>query len=222
MAKPSPAVMKFMEQYKVDSDEIWLAPGGKSWVVMHKALERIAIEQGIQFDHVEVITCDPLNKVAVMCVYGSHGDRKTFSFGEASPANNKNAYPVAMSEKRAKDRVILKLLAAHGGLYSESEADEFSQPRQNPHVNRAQDFHEDFADERDIPTIDAPKMKVKDARPAYEAMVKEMRRITDVAELGEWGKARAAEIGAMPGDWPAHFRAAYADHKKSLTNGHAA
>lgn len=34
------------------------------------------------------------------------------------------AYPYAMAEKRAKDRVILKLAGLHG-LYSEDEADEF-------------------------------------------------------------------------------------------------
>jgi hypothetical protein len=120
-----------------------------------------------------------------------------------------------MTEKRAKDRVILKLLAAHGDLYSEEEADDFKQKRKNPHVNRAEDFHENISDE--IPeTADAPKMKVKDARPAYEVLVKEMRRITDPDELHDWGLAKAAEINSMPGDWPQHFRAAYGDHKKSL------
>jgi hypothetical protein len=35
------------------------------------------------------------------------------------------AYPFAMAEKRAKDRVILKLIALHGLVYSEEEADDF-------------------------------------------------------------------------------------------------
>ena len=49
--------------------------------------------------------------------------------GEASPKNNKNAYPWAMAEKRAKDRVILKLIGLHGLVYSEQEADEFKSER---------------------------------------------------------------------------------------------
>jgi hypothetical protein len=35
------------------------------------------------------------------------------------------AYPFAMAEKRAKDRVILKLIALHGLVYSEDDSDEF-------------------------------------------------------------------------------------------------
>lgn len=104
----------------------------------------------------------------------------------------------------------------HMGLFDDSKY----VGRENPHVNRVEDFHDEFTDE--IPSIETQRMKVKDARPLYDVMVKEMRRITDIAELNEWGKARALEINAMPGDWPAHFRAAYADHKKSITNGQAA
>lgn len=221
MGKPSKAVMEFMAQYQVDSDEIWEVHGS-TWVVKHKALERVAAEQGIVWDRPDLSLCDLAAGFVVVLVGGKLKERVEFSYGEASPKNNKNAYPVAMAEKRAKDRVILKLLAAHGSLYSEAEADEFVQPRQNPHVNRAEDFHDEFAGEADIPITTAPKMKVKDARPLYEVMVKEMRRITDISELNEWGKAKALEINAMPGDWPAHFRAAYADHKKSISNGQAA
>jgi hypothetical protein len=39
------------------------------------------------------------------------------------------AYVYAMAEKRAKDRVILKLIGLHGLLYSEEEADEFRNGR---------------------------------------------------------------------------------------------
>lgn len=218
MGRPSKAVLDFMAAYKVDSDEIWEVHGS-TWVVKHRALERVAVEQGIVWLPPQMQLCDPHQKIAVICAFGKLGDREEWSFGEASPANNKNSYPVAMAEKRARDRVILKLLVTHGALYSEAEADEFKRP--NPHVNRAEDFHEDFT--TDLPATETPtKMKVKDARPAYEAWVKEMRRITDTGELSEWGKAKALEINSLPGDWPQHFRAAYADHKKSITAGVAA
>lgn len=217
MNKPSPEILKFMAEYSIDSDEVWQAPGGKAWVVKHKALERIAVEKKISFERPAVISCDLAEKSMVVCVFGKMGDREEWTFGEASPANNKNAYFAAMTEKRAKDRIILKLLTAHGTLYSESEADEFAERRQNPHVNRAADFHEEFSN--DIPEVPATKMKVKDARPLYDVMVKEMRRITDTTELREWGEAKAEEINALPGDWPQHFRASYRDHQKSIMNG---
>lgn len=213
MAKPSQAVLDFMAKYSIDASEIWLAPGGKTWVVMHKALERVACEQNISFERPAVISCDLAEKSMVVCVFAKMGEREEWTFGESSPANNRNAYFAAMAEKRAKDRCVLKLLAAHGTLYSEAEADEF---RQNPHVNRASDFHEEFS--ADIPDVPASKMKVKDARPAYAVLIKEMQRIQDVAELREWAQAKAEEINAMPGDWPNHFRGEYRKHQLAISN----
>ena len=136
-----------------------------------------------------------------------------------SPKNNKNAYPIAMAEKRAKDRVILKLLAAHGDLYSEEEADDFK--RQNPHVTRASDLH-DGPVSADIPDVPATKMKVKNARPEYKALVAEMGRIQDPQELYEWALAKAEVINSFPGEWPQIFRGEYTKHKAAISNGQAA
>src|ERR1043166_618127 len=153
MGKPSKAVMAFMEKFGVDSDEIWEVHGS-AWVVKHKALERIAAEQGIVWDKPELKVCDMAQGLIAILVGGHLGDRVEYSFGEASPKNNKNAYPIAMAEKRAKDRVILKLLASHGDLYSEEEADDFK--RQNPHVTRASDLH-DGEVSADIPDVTTSK-----------------------------------------------------------------
>ena len=43
------------------------------------------------------------------------------SFGEVSPLNNDFEYPVAVAEKRAVDRAILKALGIHGKYYSDVE-----------------------------------------------------------------------------------------------------
>jgi len=43
------------------------------------------------------------------------GDVRVETYGESSPKNNKTSYPVAMAEKRALSRAVLKL----AGLYSE-------------------------------------------------------------------------------------------------------
>lgn len=214
MVKPNKAVLDFMAKYKVASDEIWPVPGGKAYAVMHKALERIAIEQGITFERPSVVACDLASKSMVICTFGKMGDRTEWSFGEASPANNKNQYMAAMAEKRSRDRVILKLLAAHGDLYSEAEADDFKRP--NPHVNKAADFYDEVS--ADIPDVPATKMKVKDARPQFEQLVKEMRRIQDPTELREWGEAQAEVINSFPGEWPTMFRGEYTKHKQSISN----
>lgn len=102
------------------------------WVVYHKSIERMAARAGIAFDQPTVIEANAANKVAVICVTGTMGERTEWSFGEACPANNKNAYPFAMAEKRAKDRVVLKLLGLHGLAFSEDESDDFKEPAGNP------------------------------------------------------------------------------------------
>ncbi len=94
-------------------------------VVLHKALEKIAAKQGIQFDAPVHLLSNPASKEVVIQVTGRLGDRQEWSIGEVSAKNCRNDYPFAMAEKRAKDRVILKLLGVAGDTYSEEEADEF-------------------------------------------------------------------------------------------------
>tara|TARA_R100000808_G_C2143499_1_gene151280 strand:+ start:1017 stop:1499 length:483 start_codon:yes stop_codon:yes gene_type:complete len=53
-------------------------------------------------------------------------DYKVESTGEANALNCTNEYYLAMAEKRAKDRVVLKLINAYEyGIYSDVEADDF-------------------------------------------------------------------------------------------------
>ncbi len=179
MGKPSQAVLDFMATYKVDSDEIWEVHGS-TWVVKHKALERVAVEVGIVWLRPEVVTCDLPNKIAVICAYGKLKDREEWSFGEASPANNKNSYPVAMAEKRARDRVILKLLVTHGALYSEAEAEEFTRPGV------------------DAPRVTLPK---KDAKEAYTKMQAEIQSCQSREVLKNWMQSNKDRILILPEDW---------------------
>ena len=56
-----------------------------------------------------------------------------YEVGEVSKENCKNAYPYAMAVKRCMDRVILKnCKLAYDGVYSDSEAEEFKEPEQEP------------------------------------------------------------------------------------------
>jgi len=98
-------------------------------VILHKALEKVAAHKDITFDAPVVIESNVEKKMVVMLVTGRFGDKVEWSFGEAAPYNLKNNYPFAMAEKRAKDRVILKLVGLHGDAYSEIEADEFNETK---------------------------------------------------------------------------------------------
>ena len=99
-----------------------------TYVVYHKALEKIADHLNIKFNDPIVIETDIKNKCVAIMVKGYHntgsaGKVEAWSIGEATPYNNKNIYPYAMAEKRAKDRVILKLIGISGDVYSEEEGD---------------------------------------------------------------------------------------------------
>lgn len=106
---------------------IWRVQGQA--VIYHKALERIAAHAKITFDPPNILRAEA--DEAVILVTGRIGDRAEWSIGEARISVNyrvsarQPAYPYAMAEKRAKDRVILKLIGLHGMIYSEEEADDF-------------------------------------------------------------------------------------------------
>ena len=123
---------KLPEKLEEVLKEVKLTVASSTWdchgtpVVLHKALEKIASKKGITFDDMKVIESSVKEKYAVISVRGHYKEATEESIGEASPYNNKNAYPFAMAEKRAKDRVILKLLELSGDVYSQDEADEFN------------------------------------------------------------------------------------------------
>lgn len=98
-------------------------------VALHKALEQVAEHLNIVFDLPTIIDASAEKKYAAVLVSGRLGDRFEWSVGEAASYNNKNSYPFAMAEKRAKDRVILKLIGVAGFVYSEDEADAFKEER---------------------------------------------------------------------------------------------
>lgn len=96
-----------------------------AWICLHKFLERVAQMAGITFDEPKVFNLEP-SEIALY-VNGHKGEFSAWAIGEASSKNCKNEYRWAMAEKRAKDRVILKLLGVAGDVYSEEEADDFKQ-----------------------------------------------------------------------------------------------
>jgi hypothetical protein len=130
---------------------------------------------------------------------------------------------MAMAEKRAKDRVTLKLLHAHGALYSEDEADDFKRP--NPHTTTPQDvigdpieydMHGNPVDNIPLGDPEIRTLPKKDARKDYEAAQKEMRATRNLAELQLWGEENKNRIASYPTDWAEIFRGLYREHQNEL------
>jgi hypothetical protein len=113
---------------QIDRDDVWSVQASR--VVKHKALERLAAALGILYAPPQILRAE--KDEAVILVTGSLGDKSEWSIGEAcinvnyKVSGKQAAYVYAMAEKRAKDRVILKLAGLHG-VYSEDEADDFKQ-----------------------------------------------------------------------------------------------
>jgi len=221
---PSKDIQKFMADYGIASDEIWEVHGS-SWVVKHKALERVAAEKGVIWDRPAMIETNSKEGIVAICVFGKLGEHSEWSIGEASPKNCKNSYYYAMAEKRAKDRVILKLLNSHGTLYSEAEADEFEKPRQNPHVTRPSDvvpsieYDENGEVIDNIPSPDpasVKKLRVSDQRPIFKDLQGEIHATQSVKELTQWAAHNKDRLGSLKPDWQDFLRGVYAEHLAAL------
>lgn len=126
--KLDPRLLEILTKYGEDVEAaIWDCHG--TWVAYHSALERIAAKAGITYDAPSVLVAE--REGTAILVTGNLGDKAEWTIGEAfvnlnyRVSGKQAAYPFAMAEKRAKDRVVLKLIGLHGLVYSEEESDDF-------------------------------------------------------------------------------------------------
>ena len=109
----------------IDEDIFRLTLGGKQVAIITRAgIEKIQYHNNIEVRYyVESIV--PPDFVVVKAV-AKKGDIVVESFGEASANNTRQSYPVAMAEKRALARVVLKISGAYKyGVFGEDESDDF-------------------------------------------------------------------------------------------------
>ena len=95
-------------------------------------ITRTGIEK-IQYHNNITVTFDveSINpEFVVVKATAKKGDGSVESYGEASPQNTQQKYPVAMAEKRALSRVILKITGFYKyGVFGEDESDDFKQEK---------------------------------------------------------------------------------------------
>lgn len=121
-----PRIEKIRKEYDLSKDDFWKLPQGRDvWLVKHAALEVVAAKAGIVFEDPQIIEANGKDGVVALFVRGHLDKRSMWSTGEANPKNCKTSYPWAIAEKRAIDRVVLKLVGLHGLVYSEEESDDF-------------------------------------------------------------------------------------------------
>lgn len=196
MTALDPRIEAIRKQYDLDASSFWELPQKKgTWLVKHAALELAAAQAGIVFDMPQILEANGGEGVAAVCVRGSlpADGRFEWSIGEASPKNSKNSYPWAMAEKRAKDRVILKLIGVHGLVYSEDE----------------------ISDADALPTT-----RVKNQREIWDALTKEIDACQTLDDLKRLWVSTLFQVekGKLQLGWQKHLEA-YKDAAKGVLSG---
>jgi len=109
---------------------MWEFKPGK-WIIKHLEVEGLAQHYNIE-TNIDLVHCNLDKDIAVVKAVALHKTKKFTTLGEASPKNNDFEYPVAVAEKRAVDRAILKALGIHGNVYS---SEEIQDKKQNNNEN---------------------------------------------------------------------------------------
>jgi len=112
----------YIDNGLIEEDIFMMSVGGKEIpIVTRQGVEKIQQHNGIHVRFEWIFNSDDCKCVIIKAI-GAMGEATIETFGEASPSNTKQSYPVAMAEKRAKARAILQLAGFYTqGVYSEDE-----------------------------------------------------------------------------------------------------
>jgi len=120
---------EFAETYGLTRADFFKAPQGFV-VITRTGIEKI--QRGLKISvHFEVVPEFSSVKDNAYCIKATAGLETpegimpiVESFGEASPKNCRMSYPIAMAEKRALSRVVLKMADLYElGIYGEDEVE---------------------------------------------------------------------------------------------------
>lgn len=94
-------------------------------IITRSGIDKIQAANNINVSYTLEYNSDD-TKCVIIKADAKMGDKIIQTFGEAAPMNNTNGYPVAMAEKRAMSRAVLKLAGFYQlGVFSEDESDDF-------------------------------------------------------------------------------------------------
>ena len=94
-------------------------------IITRSGVDKIQATNDIQIKYELIHNSDDL-KFIIIKATATMGDQVIETFGECSPNNNQNSYGVAMAEKRAMSRAVLKLAGFYQHqVFGEDESDSF-------------------------------------------------------------------------------------------------
>ena len=103
-------------------------------IITRQGIERIQAHKAIRVTY-EVVSLSNDLKHVILKATGEMANGNGLpiqmeTFGESAPDNTKQKYPVAMAEKRALSRVVLKLSGLYEvGVFGEDESDDFKRAK---------------------------------------------------------------------------------------------
>ena len=119
----------FVENGLVKDEDTYNLPYGKGvTIITRSGIEKIQFHNNIEVNYYveSIVPADWASPFVVIKAIAKKGDIVMESFGEASANNTKQSYPVAMAEKRALSRVVLKIAGFYKyGVFGEDESDDF-------------------------------------------------------------------------------------------------
>ena len=118
-------LVKLYKKYNLTPKDIFKSPLGFT-IINRSGIDKIQAVAQIEINYsLEKISND--NKFVVIKATGHTKDKFIETYGESSPQNTRNQYPVAMAEKRAMSRCVLKLTGFYElGVYGEDEVNEIT------------------------------------------------------------------------------------------------
>lgn len=131
-------------------------------IITRSGIEKVQAAYDIDVNY-EIVNLSDDHKHCLIKAIGTMGESRTETFGECAPGNNSNAYPVAMAEKRALSRIVLKLAGLYSqGVFGEDEAPAFS-ASQNPKKKMDPATFKAMMD-----TVESDPERVLEAMPKYD------------------------------------------------------
>lgn len=94
-------------------------------IITRSGVDKIQAKNDIQITYDLIYNSNDL-KFIIIKATATMGDQLIETFGECSPQNNQNSYGVAIAEKRAMSRAVLKLAGFYQHqVFGEDESDAF-------------------------------------------------------------------------------------------------
>ena len=179
------------KKYNLTKDDYWKESRSGKHIITHDACEKIADIEGISFGPPQILNSE--QDFVRMVVTAKKGDVVIWTIGEADTKNCKNLYIASMSEKRGKDRAILKLISAYQyGIYSDVEADDFKKPAEEYYT---EEQTAEFSKLIEHECFEGKKKAVKDelrkstSKPHYQKVLNMMKQ-----RIKEFENQKAEEI----------------------------